>query len=510
MVSKQSTDTTISNIVNSEDNAESISALKSRKFHKELDMYKPVVNCLDPIFYRCKKVGKLGAVRVSNTHGKRFLGGLAPDISIFRGPVTACTLCAFVEMKLVIPFTDEKYGQCMDYLYQMKRHQPGRKYYVGMLSSIKESTILVLTNKANHQQSLDRSLEDPVPRVLFYGGLDFQAALSKLRFFVESAEHNPPELPFSEGAGELYHVLGAPRGVALGIFPCPSRCKPGKALKRVDRGEIMAVKVALGGGNNLKRHKNETHILQSFADRNDVPFSVPLLVHNPSKHREIGIMPVGVPFRMRQLDTQAKTRSCLQDILSALKWIHDRGIVHRDVRLDNLVLIPKSSITIGEKKYKAPSGSDRPRAVLIDFDRATALNDKKEILFEGGYVCCPPTLLDRIAAAEPHLSMAGLNLEGGVTLPKAEQYSFSSQKYKPQKSDDFLSFVLVVLSLLIPHCFETFDYCKIENPQSNEFKRLRALWKGLDSSSMWSPMVKAAESSDVEQLGKTLDVFVML
>jgi hypothetical protein len=133
-VSRRSTDTTISDIVNLKRNGASILLLGPREFSREFDRYKPVVTCLSPIFAKCKKVGNLDRVTVS---GKRFLGGLAPDISICRGPVTAYTLCAFIEMKLTLPFTDEKYGQCMDYLHQMNRHQPARKYYVGMLSTIK-------------------------------------------------------------------------------------------------------------------------------------------------------------------------------------------------------------------------------------------------------------------------------------------------------------------------------------------------------------------------------------
>jgi len=500
-VLKQPRSTTVSDIV--QRNKRIISRLESRNFRNESQMYTPVVGCLTSIFAECKEVGELGPATVTNTRGNRFLESLAPDISICRGLVSAATLCAFVEMKLVAPFGNKEYGQCVDYLYRMKRHQPGRKHYVGMMSTIKENVILVLTYTPSHQpRGPDGFSEDFVPQIQSFDGLSFQAALSKLTSFVESAEYNPPQLPFSEGVGELRHVLGAPRRAALGIFPCPPEYEPGK--QTVDRGVLMAVKVALrqDGG-----YENEARILQSFADSNAVPFSVPLLVHNSPEYREIGIMPVGQSFRMRQLDTQSDARLCLKDILSALQWIHSQGIVHRDVRLDNFIFVPKSTLMVGEKTYDAP-GSDRPRAVLIDFDRATELG--KETCFEGGYICCPPRLLERIANVSSELSLATLNLTGDVTSPTAKQCSLSSQTYRPLKSDDFLSFVLLVLTLLVPHCFETFDYSRIEHAKSDEFKRLRALWRELRSSKIWSPIVEAAESEDVEQLEKIIDVFVML
>jgi hypothetical protein len=223
-VSRQPVPTTISNIVRRY--KDPISRLESGRFGKEIEMYTPVVTCLRPIFKECNALGNLGRVKVVNTHGRKFLGGLAPDISIYRGPVTAYTLCAFVEMKHALPFTNEKYGQCMDYLYQMERHQPGRKYYVGMMSTIKESTILVLTYNTNHQQSRPppfRSSEGSVPQILLFSNLEFRVALSKLISFVKQAEYNPPELPFSLGVDKLNHFLGPPRGAALGIFPYQRR-----------------------------------------------------------------------------------------------------------------------------------------------------------------------------------------------------------------------------------------------------------------------------------------------
>ena len=325
---------------------------------------------------------------------------------------------------------------------------------------------------------------------------------------VESSGHNPPKQPFSDHVGKLLEVLGAPRRAALGIFPSPPAYKAVK--QTVPRGELMAVKVALQPGD--QGHDTEARILKSFAMNDAMPFSVPLLVHDSPGYGEIGVMPVGQPFCMRRLHTQEDTRRCLKDVLSALSWIHSRGIVHRDVRLDNVILVPPHSLPAGGTTYRAPF-SDRPRAVLIDFDRATELD--KETRFQGGYVCCPPRLLDSIAEAldaqPPALDL--LTIADDLTPSAAlfrdarlreekEKYSLGSRAYQPQKSDDFLSFVLMVLTLLVPHCFETFDYSKVEMAKNEEFKRLRALWRELRSSGIWGPVVKAAEGEDVLELEK--------
>jgi len=145
-------------------------------------------------------------------------------------------------------------------------------------------------------------------------------------------------------------------------------------------------------------------------------------------------------------------------------------------------------------------------------------------------VCCPPRLLDTMAEvldAQPP-SLDGLTLKDDAAKGEAsssaaailrdmhikeeedEKYSLDSQTYRPQKSDDLLSFVVMVLTLLVPHCFEAFDYAKVINARNREFGQLRHLWKKLRSSGIWGPIVEAAELEDISKLEKILEIFVVL
>jgi len=74
-----------------------IKPISNCQFTGEPDMYDPVVECLSPIFAKCKEVDKLGPATVSDTHGTKFLENFAPDISICRGSASPLTLCAFIE-----------------------------------------------------------------------------------------------------------------------------------------------------------------------------------------------------------------------------------------------------------------------------------------------------------------------------------------------------------------------------------------------------------------------------
>jgi len=100
--------------------------------------------------------------------------------------------------------------------------------------------------------------------------------------------------------------------------------------------------------------------------------------------------------------------------------------------------------------------------------------------------------------------------DGSPVKEEDKKYSLDSQTYLPRKSDDLLSFVVMVLTLLVPHCFEAFDYAKVIDARNREFKQLRHLWKKLRSSGIWGPIVEAAELEDISKLEKILEIFVVL
>jgi hypothetical protein len=73
-----------------------------------------------------------------------------------------------------------------------------------------------------------------------------------------------------------------------------------------------------------------------------------------------------------------------------------------------------------------------------------------------------------------------------------------------------LSFVLLLVALVLPHRFKTFHYCRVERADSMEFKRLLKLWESLETSSVWSTAVKAAQHENYDALKGFLELFVVL
>ncbi|KAF8248565.1 hypothetical protein K440DRAFT_642153 [Wilcoxina mikolae CBS 423.85] len=547
----------IPNIVAS--NQDQLTALESiafsKEFSKEDSMYTSVQKCLDPIFQDFHDYS------VVDTHNKRKILRGMPDLGIFRGQVSPVNLCAFVELKTKDSFSDENHGQALDYLIQMHRYQPGRKFMIGMISSISNNSIIILTYVASHQRSIsspDAERRDYIPQITLHTHLKFSQAISILYRYIERAEYKPPNLKFSEDIGTLERVLGYPRRAMVGVFPAPELAKK----EFPHRGEVMAVKVSIRGDRDA--FEKEIKVLRRIAEVDPVtavPSCLPQLVHDNPSRLEFGIMPVGEPLGMSRIATHQDARDCMGDVLDALQWIHERGIVHRDLRADNLIIVsPLAEVRLAKKSGYGKSGfkefSGRSKVVLIDFDRATSLGEK--VIFEGGYICCPPSLLDEVARTQElaragsdspsptnrystmtettvlsvdedyavfdyEIDEDGFHSENDTYKERNEltealfraahfksQYPLEVTKYTPQKSDDLLSFVLLLVNLLFPHTFDAFQYCNIERAHSSEFRRLRSLWSSLRESHIWAPAVHAAEKEDTATLREFLKIFVML
>ena len=149
-------------------------------------------------------------------------------------------LFAFVEMNLG-ESKDSDYGQALGYLLLMSKWQPGRKYFVGMLSNAEKNEILVLSFVPNHQYTAphqrSRNLASS-SHVTRHGCISFEVALSVLLHYSELPDYIPPASPFFPNLGCMEGLVGNPRKAMVGILPAP----PDK--NHLGRGRSMAVKVA--------------------------------------------------------------------------------------------------------------------------------------------------------------------------------------------------------------------------------------------------------------------------
>lgn len=187
---------------------------------------------------------------------------------------------------------------------------------------------------------------------------------------------------------------------------------------------------------------------------------LPKLIFHSTNMHEFGITPLGQPCNILTMK-QPLAYTILRDTLTALQWLHDRNIIHRDVRWDNIVVVGG-------------------RGVLIDFG-AAIIHDGRLHDFEGGIVCAPSRVIGQF-----------------------------DRQYMPSPVDDCLAWVLLLNALLAPTRWAGLRSDEIMTEGSDSEKRMRELWRGLEASRVWGPGVAAAKKKGYEDMAQMLDVLVLL
>lgn len=383
-----------------------------------------------------------------DTSANPFLQGQKPDLTLaLPGGVEPDPASVFVvievkkrnEGKLD---TDKDLGQVFDYLVDMIEAQPGRRNFSAVLSSISRNIVVTL-EVSETGWALVQHFQTDIYETLAYL---HETALT-------SMSHRPPSLGFLYDKTNMRRRLGNPRHCILGEFPVHG-----------NPGVVMAI----------KRKVNpavEIYHLRNFAAMGDLrPPSIPFLHYVAPDESEFGIIPVGAPLVPGAFPNTYQATTVLTDIHSALAWLHKQGIVHRDVRCDNIVI------------------DSSGHGVLIDFDAACEYRRSSTRIWRGGYISCPPS----------HVREVLRKPTGWTTF------------YAPGPADDWHAFVLLVNCLVFPTTFVGFQSHLIGTTSSAESRRLLDLWTALEASRIWGPFVAAAKNCDVEFLKGLPDAFVWL
>jgi hypothetical protein len=149
---------------------------------------------------------------------------------------------------------------------------------------------------------------------------------------------------------------------------------------------------------------------------------------------ELGILPIGEPVLPGE--SAAISRKVVRGMIDGLRYLHGQGIVHRDIRLSNLIL---------KREWNDVN------AVIIDYE--TAFDSERnhlpgnEVDYSGGYICWPRRLLQS-----------------------------REQSYTPEPADD-LACILVVLHLLFP-C--QFDPMAIKTPRRRGYYKCGGILRVLN------------------------------
>lgn len=109
--------------------------------------------------------------------------------------------------------------------------------------------------------------------------------------------------------------------------------------------------------------------------------SCPQLVYLEPNGRAFRVVAVGKPINQRVITDQQTLRKLLLDVLTCVAWLHDNGILHRDIRSSQLNAVSR----------------------IIDFGVATTpppplpgQTEYPEQEYRAGYICCPRELICQI------------------------------------------------------------------------------------------------------------------
>lgn len=455
-------------------NAE-VTKLAGTVFQKEPAMYKRVQKCFAKHLSIPEGAEHPGS-KVIDTHTMQVIQGLKPDLSIVgaaRPRPTAAGIIAAVELK-VGPLTRDSFGQLYNYLKGIQHAQPSRRIIIGLLSNLSENQFLTLERSPGNRT-----------RCLRYQSVPLAVALTFLRdVVVLSPLYHPPTSLFSSDLGRLGVLMGNPTFSTVGEFRIPEYITRPKFRENrwVDpnfetrSGDVcMIVKRTTPGVYSMsfasrapRSVRNEITILRRILeqkdDDDDLPAGgrLPRILFHSNNFNEFGILPRGRPIRVS--DGKTNWGKVVVDVIDALTWLHKMHIIHRDVRLDNIIW-------------------DTDHAVLIDLGAAVDMSQNADspVSFIGGYVCCPPGIIG--------------NLE---------------TSYIPRPADDCLAVVLLVNTILFPARWEKFRSAELEKPGSPETRVLGQFWKNLAVSGVWKEFFAAACAADYDELKNMVEFFVYL
>lgn len=448
---------------------EEVDDLAITRYVKEPAMYRRVQECFHDQLKSTMTDHHPGS-QVFDTHLTDLIMGLKPDISIVTESRTTPSvdgLIAVIELK-VGAFTKGAFGQLYDYLKGIQTLQPNRRLIVGLLSNLHENQFVVLDSNSNRRT-----------RCLRYKSVSLKVALTYLRdVVIPDSMCHPPASVFAPALGPMQGQLGNPAFSIVGVFTvtpkiCSSEFRDGRWVHPTldfPIGSQMVVKRTTPGVHGtayLSRAPrtviNEIEILLTISGKpKDQVIEgwryLPSIVYHTLDFQEFGILPRGIG--LHAADSHTDWAKVLCDVLDALRWLHSHDIIHRDVRLDNIVW-------------------NIDHAVLIDLGTAVDLNYNDKVNFNGGYVCCPPRLLGDLQCV-----------------------------YTPSAADDCLAVVLLVNTILFPSRWESFRSEKLEMPGSPETLGLERFWASMQSSAIWGPFFRAAAGADYDGLKRMSQFFV--
>jgi serine/threonine protein kinase len=402
------------------------------QYENEIDMYEPVRKVIQTTLYSGKN-----SIHIIDTHTR---SEFAVDLTAapFADGRLPYTQRYWVELKLrgSSLTSSNVRGQVLDYLRNSFEYQPWRPDVIGILSDLVETWVFI--GKRNHKDFDVTFASTP-------------SLADAILYADEHTKHLEVKLPAPDPRFEgVVEVLSATQDHYL--FTADTK-GPQNQKHRV---------VVKAAKDSVRDVKNEINILKQLAGKHK---NVANFFWSAADFTQFAITPVGRNITTKE--PASVSRSLISGLLDGLEWLHDHHIIHRDIRLSNVII------------------NNGNQAVIIDFQTAIDLRLAEDIIYLGGRICWPRHLL---ASKD------------------------KNKRYRPAKTDDLHAVILFTMHLLFPSQFDAFNVQRImehdpQNPPTMETKALLRLWESIAGSSSLSRFVTAAENCCYEDLREMTSLF---
>ena len=375
----------------------------------------------------------------------------------------------FLEFKLpsVEPRTAAYCGQMLDYFNTVREKQPHRSCFVGVLSNNSSSWVYVALFDEKGPKIEEYPCSSLADAIIFAE----TSSASQLRATIPSLDIALDPKFSVLALGKHYFLLSVKKRIALldTTVPrhLPTRRQTVKNTPRwfpPVRHREQKNQFVLKVTHDSHSLDNEITILEKLCDAKCL--HIPELVWTRGSG-ELGILPIGEPVLPGE--PAAVSRKIVRGMIDGLRYLHSRGIIHRDIRLSNLILKREQNDV---------------NVVIIDYETAFDSEGNhstgNEVDYSGGYICWPRRLLQS-----------------------------REQSYIPKPADDLFACILVVLHLLFPRRFDEINAGNIraEGDQNPETLRVLQMWRDIESSKIWGQFYDAARDENYDGLLEISEVF---
>lgn len=444
-------------------------------------MYLPTAELFGQLLNRPRTETDPG-VRVFDTHSRPALPSYKPDLCICLGGTEkpdSTAIYVAVELKHVNnPIDDEDRGQVLDYLVAMHKIEPSRCILAALLSDLHINHVILL-----------RKVEGGGMQLVNHVTTTLAKALTFLKQVVlVDTRYCPPMSVFPSHLGTVEARLGNPKISVVGEFKMSNEILEKIKSRWPDEakalGRRMAVKVLQkrlrttttpdesnsGPGLVDVGQSNEIMIYQRIQREKKPSANIARMVYYSPDLCEVGIAPIGTNIDLGGISSPGALRTILGDVLNGIKWLQDHGILHRDIRRDNVIVVSSETQELHGK--------------IIDFGASIVREDGETSFplqkYLGGYICCPREVIGDF-----------------------------SRLYYPCPSHDYLAWVMLVNFLVFPTSVPYLQSHRVAF-ESVEAERLENYWLGMEMSRMWGGFVSAAKHLAKDELVTLMDGLLIM